>query len=105
MRVENIRIAESCRVTLQLGAGIGFDPELLTATGGGILCQPDDPASLAKALESLLAHPDQAQALADHGRQAVRQRFGIDAMTQRVLRVYELAAESGGRKQEVRRQK
>ena len=68
----------------------GAFPELLTATGGGILCQPDDPASLAKALESLLTHPDRAQALADQGRQAVRQHFGIDAMTQRVLRVFEL---------------
>lgn len=55
-------------------------PEILGATGGGILCEPDDPSSLAQGLKELLLDPQKSQDLADRGRMAVRERFTADRM-------------------------
>lgn len=58
----------------------GAFPELLEATGGGVLCAPDDPAALAAALEELLFDDERAQALADRGRRAVFANFTAERM-------------------------
>jgi glycosyltransferase involved in cell wall biosynthesis len=58
----------------------GAFPEILDATGGGVLCEPDDPKSLADALSRLLLAPDDAQRLADAGRRAVIEHFNSDRM-------------------------
>lgn len=63
-------------------------PELIAATGGGVLCEPDDAKSLADAIESLLLEPARARALGAAGRQAVFERFNIEARTDEVVRVY-----------------
>jgi glycosyltransferase involved in cell wall biosynthesis len=69
----------------------GAFPELIAATGGGLLCDPDDPASLAAALEELLADPTAARAMAERGRQAVFERFSVSRMAGETLRVLEQA--------------
>jgi glycosyltransferase involved in cell wall biosynthesis len=53
-------------------AGLG---EIVRATGGGVLCEPDNPSALAEALESLLRDAPRRQALADAGRAAVLSEF------------------------------
>ncbi|MFN0125896.1 MAG: glycosyltransferase family 4 protein [Verrucomicrobiales bacterium] len=50
-------------------------PELVHATGGGVLCAPDDPASLAAALEQLLLTPGLTRQLGERGRAAVEKDF------------------------------
>ncbi|MEC7726012.1 MAG: glycosyltransferase family 4 protein, partial [Planctomycetota bacterium] len=50
-------------------------PELLAATGGGLLCEPEDPRALADGLAELLEDPAQAAALGAKGRDAVRAKF------------------------------
>jgi glycosyltransferase involved in cell wall biosynthesis len=55
-------------------------PELIERTGGGLLCEPDDPASLADALEELLGDPERARALGATGRRAVLADFGAERM-------------------------
>jgi glycosyltransferase involved in cell wall biosynthesis len=55
-------------------------PELIAATGGGLLCTPDDAGALADGLAELLHDPARAQALADRGRRAVLDRFVADRM-------------------------
>lgn len=62
-------------------------PEVLEATGGGVLCEVGDPASLAQELERLLLEPDRARALGQRGRAAVQERFSSDAMAAGVERV------------------
>jgi glycosyltransferase involved in cell wall biosynthesis len=67
----------------------GSFPELIEATGGGILVDPEDPAALARALRDLLEQPGQREHLARRGMDAIRQRFHAAAMAQSTLEVYE----------------
>ena len=58
-----------------------FDGDVVgTVSGGGILCEPDDPTALADALERILLDHDEAQRLADAGRRAVVDHFNSDRM-------------------------
>jgi glycosyltransferase involved in cell wall biosynthesis len=58
--------------------------ELIGATGGGLLCAPDDPAALADRLAELLNDPARAAALGRAGREAVMADFGDEPMARRV---------------------
>ena len=59
----------------------GAFPEVLAATGGGLLCEPNQPSALAAALDELLGDPARARQLGAAGHQAVRKKFSIAAMT------------------------
>jgi glycosyltransferase involved in cell wall biosynthesis len=72
----------------------GF-PEIITATGGGILCERGDAKALADALEDLLLNPARAQALGIAGQKAVFERFTAEAMARETLRVFAAVARSG----------
>ncbi len=67
----------------------GSFPELIEATGGGVLVNPEDPADLAQALGRLIDQPDQARALGRRGQEAVQSRFHAAAMAQETLKVLE----------------
>lgn len=62
-------------------------PELLQATGGGLLVEPDSPQALADGLAQLLRDRTRARALGEAGRQAVRERFSVERMAADVARV------------------
>ena len=64
-------------------------PELIEATGGGVLCAPGDPKALADAIESLLLDPDRAGALGQAGARAVFEKFSAQSMARACLRVFE----------------
>jgi len=68
---------------------IGAFPELIEATGGGLLCEPGDPKALAEAMEQLLMHPKRVQTLGEAGRKAVFERFSAEAMAHGVLQALE----------------
>ncbi len=61
-------------------------PELIEATGGGVLCEPGRADALADAIESLLLDPPRARALGEAGCRAVRERFSAEAMANETLR-------------------
>ncbi|MDX1931806.1 MAG: glycosyltransferase family 4 protein [Capsulimonadales bacterium] len=63
-------------------------PELLEQTGGGVLCEPNDPAALADAVENLLRDPTAALALGEAGRRTVNERFSVETMAQHVEQVF-----------------
>jgi len=63
--------------------------ELVEATGGGILVDPDDPAALAAAIEELLLDPDRARALGQAAREVVRRDFTVARAADRVLDIVE----------------
>ena len=66
----------------------GAFPELIEATGGGLLCEPNNPQALAQTIETLLANPAQARALGQAGRKAVLERFNIQHMARRYLDLF-----------------
>jgi glycosyltransferase involved in cell wall biosynthesis len=66
----------------------GSFPELIEATGGGLLVQPEDPADLARALGQLRDNPALARELGQRGRAAVHQCFHAEAMARTTLDVY-----------------
>lgn len=70
----------------------GF-PEVLEATGGGVLYEPGGPA-LADALEGLLTDPERARALGAAGREAVARDFTAERMARDVARVCTMLGES-----------
>jgi glycosyltransferase involved in cell wall biosynthesis len=61
----------------------GAFPEVLAATGGGLLHRPEDPQHLAERLHELLTNPEVRQQLGDMGRQAVRDQRSAEAMATR----------------------
>jgi glycosyltransferase involved in cell wall biosynthesis len=66
----------------------GSFPELIEATGGGILVEPDDPADLARGLRQLLDDAAQREKLGRRGREAVHERFHARAMAEATLAVF-----------------
>jgi len=64
-------------------------PELVAATGGGLLCAPGNAQALAEAVEELLLNPARARELGEAGRRAVFAGFSAEAMAQETLRVYD----------------
>lgn len=71
----------------------GAFPELLEATGGGLLVEPGDPHALAGALEELLLDPARRFELATRGRDSVRTKFDLRTMAEATLRVLEQKVE------------
>ena len=65
----------------------GSFPELIAATGGGLLVTPDDPAELARSLHRLLSDPAQRLELGRKGRDAVHEHFSAAGEARRTLDV------------------
>jgi len=66
----------------------GVFPELLEMTGGGVLCEPNNAAALAVAMEPLLLEPDYARQLGKRGRDAVFEKFNIEQTAEEMVRIY-----------------
>jgi glycosyltransferase involved in cell wall biosynthesis len=66
----------------------GSFPELVEATGGGLLVNRDDPHDLARGLRQFLENPAHAEELGRKGREMVHQRFHADQMARDTLAVY-----------------
>lgn len=62
-------------------------PELIAATGGGVLCAPSDAQSLAETVEQLLLDPTRAQAMGHAGQTAVQKDFSIETMAARMVEI------------------
>jgi glycosyltransferase involved in cell wall biosynthesis len=58
----------------------GSFPELITATGGGLLVEPEDPAALAIGIRQLLCDAPHRRRLGEDGQKAVRARFTAEQM-------------------------
>lgn len=60
-------------------------PELIEATGGGLLCEANDPRSLADSISELLRDPEKAEALGRAGACAVAERFSVERMAENMV--------------------
>jgi glycosyltransferase involved in cell wall biosynthesis len=66
----------------------GAFPEMLEATGGGLLVEPSDPEDLARALEELMKDPAGRMQFAHGGRAAVHARYDAASMARKTLEVF-----------------
>jgi glycosyltransferase involved in cell wall biosynthesis len=69
-------------------------PELVTATGGGVLCD-STPEDLGRAIADLASDPGRGRELGSAGQRAVRENFSVQAMAQRTLAVLREAVSAG----------
>ncbi len=67
----------------------GVFPELITATGGGVLHRPDDPRALANSLLRLMANPAEAAQLGVAGQEIIHRDHQASAMAQQTLDLYQ----------------
>jgi len=56
--------------------------------GCGLLVDPQDPRAIAEAIDYLLTHPAEAEAMGARGQQAVRDRYNWDLESQKLLALY-----------------
>ena len=66
----------------------GAFPELVADTGGGLLCSPNDPASLAESLAHLIRDPNLAAAHGRRAQQAIHDRYHATAMARETAELY-----------------
>jgi glycosyltransferase involved in cell wall biosynthesis len=66
----------------------GAFPEVVNATGGGMLYDPNDTDALVLSLEALLLDPERARALGETGRKGVAENFTKERMAKDMLDVY-----------------
>lgn len=66
----------------------GAFPEMLEATGGGLLAEPESAVSVAEALDELRQDPPLRRRLGEAGRVAVRVGHGADTTAESLLAVY-----------------
>ena len=66
----------------------GSFPELIEATGGGLLVNPEDPHDLARALRQLFDNPAHRDELGRKGKEAVHARFHADRMAVETAAIY-----------------
>jgi glycosyltransferase involved in cell wall biosynthesis len=72
----------------------GSFPELIEATGGGLLFEPDNAADLAVALRRLADDPGHVAELARRGRQRVHEHFHAERMARETITVYSMYVRS-----------
>ena len=66
----------------------GAFPELVEATGGGVIYEPNDVMNLAAALDKVLRNPQHMREMSLRGRIAVLNKFTVDHTARRILDVY-----------------
>lgn len=62
--------------------------EIVSGTGAGLLADPQDPVAIAGAVQWLLEHPEEAEAMGRRGRQAIEQRFNWQREEEKLLALY-----------------
>jgi glycosyltransferase involved in cell wall biosynthesis len=67
----------------------GVFPELVEDTGGGLLCEPDNPADLAAVLRRMIQDRELASECGRRAQQAVHQRYNAQVMAQRTIAWYQ----------------
>jgi glycosyltransferase involved in cell wall biosynthesis len=66
----------------------GAFPEMIEATGGGVLVEPEHTPSLAEALHGLMEDPDRREALGRAGKTAVHSDWNDNVLAKKTLALY-----------------
>lgn len=73
----------------------GSFPEIVQATGGGVLYDPTGPRALADAIAGVMDDPESRVRMAEAGRAAVRERFTDEIMANQMWALYERVHSDG----------
>jgi glycosyltransferase involved in cell wall biosynthesis len=63
--------------------------QIIDGAGCGIVVDPEDPVAIAKAIDWILTHPDEAEAMGKRGQQAVQEVYNWQAEEKKLLALYE----------------
>ena len=80
----------------------GSFPETIEATGGGLLCAPEDPESLAAGFRELMDDPGRRAGMGESGKEAVRRLYNDDAEAEAMLAIYRRCLQGRAPRAEVR---
>ncbi len=69
---------------------LGAFPEIIEASGGGVIYQPNSAETLAQKLVEVLSNPEQIKLMSINGRKSVEEKFNTKILIQRMIEVYEL---------------
>jgi glycosyltransferase involved in cell wall biosynthesis len=72
-----------------IGTRVGGIPELVLNGETGVLVEPESPAALAAALDSLAGNPERRRELGRRGRRRVEEHFSAEAIARRTVALYE----------------
>jgi glycosyltransferase involved in cell wall biosynthesis len=67
---------------------VGAFPEIVNATGGGILYEPGNVDAHAQALSLLINNPERAREIGLQGRESVEKDFSIEGISKRMVDIY-----------------
>lgn len=71
--------------------------EIVMGSGCGLLVDPEDPGSIADAMQWVLDHPDEAQAMGERGRQAVLDLYNWDREAGKLVAFYDTLLGAGAK--------
>jgi glycosyltransferase involved in cell wall biosynthesis len=72
----------------------GVFPELIEASNGGVLCEPNNAGALADAIESLIRDPEQWRLLGQNARAYVQEHHTDEIMARETWKLFEKVAEA-----------
>lgn len=67
---------------------LGAFPEIIEASGGGVIYQPNTAEVLAQKLAEVLSNPEQIKLMSIKGRKSVEEKFNTSILIQRMIEVY-----------------
>lgn len=72
---------------------LGAFPEVVGATGGGAIYQPNTADALAQKFAEVLSNPDLVLQMSQNGRKAVEEKFNTSILIQKMIGIYEMVIE------------
>ncbi len=71
-----------------VASNVGGIPEVLASGRHGLLCEPQNPTSLAEGIIRMLKNEDEARRMAETGHKWVKEHHSLDAMVARLEEIY-----------------
>jgi glycosyltransferase involved in cell wall biosynthesis len=67
---------------------LGAFPEIIEASGGGVIYQPNTSEVLAQKLAEVLSNPEQIKLMSINGRKSVEEKFNTKILIKKMIEVY-----------------